>query len=61
MLSSLAGAPRRWIWLLFLAQSLALWHVRIKLAIEKKVINHPSIIIYKTIIFLQLLENKLQN
>jgi hypothetical protein len=54
ILSSLAGASHRWLWLLFLAQSWALWQVRNKMTIERKFINHPSAIIFKTMIFLQL-------
>jgi hypothetical protein len=54
ILSSLAGPPRRLLWLLFLAQSWALWQVRNKLAIEKMVLNHPSDVIFKSMVFLQL-------
>jgi hypothetical protein len=54
ILSGFSGYPRRLLWVLFLAQSWALWHVRNKLAIEKKTISNPADIIYKTIIFLQL-------
>jgi hypothetical protein len=54
ILSSMAGAARRWLWLLFLAQSWVLWQTRNKMTIEKKFINHPSAIIFKTMIFLQL-------
>ena len=42
------------MWVLFLAQSWALWNTRNKLAIEKKTISNPADIIYKPIIFLQL-------
>jgi hypothetical protein len=54
ILSSLAGLPRRMLWLLFLAQSWALWLTRNKMSIEKKIPNHPSDIIFKTMLFLQL-------
>jgi hypothetical protein len=54
ILSSLAGMLRRLIWLLFLAQSWALWLIRNKLSIEKKVPNHPCDVIFKTMLFLQL-------
>jgi hypothetical protein len=54
ILSSFAGYTRRILWVLFLAQSWALWTTHNKLTIEKKVINHPADIIYKTVIFLQL-------
>jgi hypothetical protein len=54
ILSGFSGYPRRLLWVLFLAQSWALWTVRNKLAIEKRLISNPADIIYKTIIFLQL-------
>ncbi|KAK1669324.1 hypothetical protein QYE76_057483 [Lolium multiflorum] len=54
ILSDFAGYSRRIPWALFLAQSWALWTIRNKLSIEKKVINHPADFIYKTVIFLQL-------
>jgi hypothetical protein len=54
ILSSLVGRAHRLLWFLFLAQSWALWNIRNKLTIEKKVINHPANVIFKTAIFLQL-------
>jgi hypothetical protein len=54
ILASFSGYSRRLLWVLFLAQSWALWNVRNKLAIEKKTIANPADIIYKIIIFLQL-------
>jgi hypothetical protein len=54
ILSSFSGYPRKLLWILFLAQSWALWNVRNKLAIEKKIIANPADIVYKIIIFLQL-------
>nr|XP_051208064.1 uncharacterized protein LOC127323999 [Lolium perenne] len=51
---SLAMFSWRLLWVLFLAQSWALWNVRNKLAIEKKIISNPADIIYKITIFLQL-------
>jgi hypothetical protein len=54
ILSSLTGMACRLLWLLFLAQSWALWLIRNKLTIEKKVPNHPSDVIFKTMLFLQL-------
>jgi hypothetical protein len=51
ILSSLAGMLCRLLWLLFLAQSWALWLIRNKLSIEKKVPNHPSDVIFKSMIF----------
>jgi hypothetical protein len=53
ILSSFTGYTRRLLWVLFWAQSYALWNTRNKLAIEKTLSN-PAGIIYKTIIFLQL-------
>ena len=54
ILSGFSGQARRLLWIYFVAQSWALWHVRNKLAIEAKVINHPADIIFKTLLFLQL-------
>jgi hypothetical protein len=54
ILSSLAGMPCRLLWLLFLAESCALWLIRNKLTIEKKVPNQLSNLIFKTMLFLQL-------
>ena len=54
ILLSLSGRDRRLFWVLFLAQSWALWLVRNKLAIEKKLIRHPADILFKTLLFLQL-------
>ena len=53
LLSTFSGRTKRLIWLLFLAQAWALWAVRNKLAIEKKIINHPADIIFISMIFLQ--------
>jgi hypothetical protein len=58
ILSSLAGRARRLLWFLFLAQAWALWNIRNKLTIEKKVINHPANVIFKTAIFIQLWSGK---
>ena len=52
ILSNLSGRDRKLFWVLFLAQSWALWLTRNKLALEKKVIRHPADIIFKTVIFL---------
>jgi hypothetical protein len=54
ILSGFAGYSRRILWVLFLAQSWALWTIRNKLTIESKTINHPADFIYKCVIFLQL-------
>jgi hypothetical protein len=54
ILSSFSGRARRLLWTLFLAQSWALWTVRNKLTIEKKLINNLANLIYKICIFMQL-------
>ncbi|XP_051229193.1 uncharacterized protein [Lolium perenne] len=54
ILSGFAGYSRRILWVLFLAQSWALWTIRNKLTIDRKIINHPADFIYKFVIFLQL-------
>ncbi|KAK1650153.1 hypothetical protein QYE76_067958 [Lolium multiflorum] len=54
ILSGFSGYARKLLWVLFLAQSWALWNTRNKLAIEKKVISNPADIIYKIILLLQL-------
>jgi hypothetical protein len=54
LFSTFAGRPQRTVWALFLAQSWALWTIRNKLVIERKVINHPADIVFKSSIFLQL-------
>jgi hypothetical protein len=52
ILSSFAGRSRRLHWMLFMAQSWALWHNLNKHTIESKLIHQPADIIFKTIIFL---------
>jgi hypothetical protein len=42
ILSSFSGLSRRLLLVLFLAQSWALWLIRNKLTIERKVINHSA-------------------
>jgi hypothetical protein len=54
IIANLLGRVRRLVWALFVAQSWALWHIRNKLSIESKIIRHPSDVIYKTLVFLQL-------
>jgi hypothetical protein len=56
LVSSLLGRHKRTTWALFAAQSWVLWRVRNKLTIESKVLRHPTDIIYKISIFLQLWE-----
>jgi hypothetical protein len=59
ILSSFTGLKRHILWIVFLVQSWALWNIRNKLIIEKKVMNHPANIIYK-IVILQLWSLKLR-
>jgi hypothetical protein len=54
IISSLSGRFRRCVWLLFVAQSWALWLFRNKMTIESKFMNHPANIIFKTMLFLQM-------
>jgi hypothetical protein len=54
ILTCFTGRPRRLLWMLFMAQSWALWLIRNKLTIESKLIRQLADIIFKTIIFLQL-------
>jgi hypothetical protein len=42
ILSSFPGRPRCLLWMLFMAQSWALWHIRNKLTIESKLIRQPA-------------------
>jgi hypothetical protein len=42
------------VWLLFIAQSWALWLFRNKMTIESKFMKHPANIIFKTMLFLQM-------
>jgi hypothetical protein len=61
ILSSFTGFTRCILWVLFLAQSWALWMTRNKLTIERKVISHPADIINKSVIFLQLWRPKFKD
>jgi hypothetical protein len=54
ILAGFSGRARRLLWTLFLAQSWALWTVRNKLTMEKKILNDPANLIFKMCIFLQL-------
>jgi hypothetical protein len=51
IVSSFSGRFKRMIWLLFIAQSWALWLLRNKLTIESRVMNHPADVIFKTMLF----------
>ncbi|KAK1693140.1 hypothetical protein QYE76_009837 [Lolium multiflorum] len=52
------GACSLLLWVFFLAQSWALWLIRNKLTIERKIINHPADVLYKIVILLQLWSTK---
>jgi hypothetical protein len=54
IISSLSGRFRRCVWLLFIAQSWALWLFRNKMTIESRFMKHPANIIFKTMLFLQM-------
>jgi hypothetical protein len=45
---------KHFLWMLFAAQSWALWTIRNKFSIEAKFPNHPANVVFKTAIFLQL-------
>jgi hypothetical protein len=48
------GVSKRFLWMLFAAQSWALWTMRNKFYIEAKFPKHPANVVFKTCIFLQL-------
>jgi hypothetical protein len=48
------GVSKRFLWMLFAAQSWALWTTRNKFSIEAKFPKHPANVVFKTTIFLQL-------
>jgi hypothetical protein len=54
IVNSLAPGFKQAIWLLFAAQSWALWNIRNKITIEHKLSSHPADCIFKTSLFLQL-------
>jgi hypothetical protein len=41
------------VWILFAAQSWALWHIRNKIAMEHSFPNQPADCVHKTLFFLQ--------
>jgi hypothetical protein len=41
------------VWILFVAQSWALWHIRNKIAMENSSSNQPADFMLKTLLFLQ--------
>jgi hypothetical protein len=53
IISSLSRVKKRAIWLLFVAQSWALWHIRNKFSIENFFPNQPADYVFKCIIFLK--------
>jgi hypothetical protein len=53
ILSTFAGRPRRFIWVLFAALCWSLWNVRNRHIFQAKVIRQPTDIIYPWIILLQ--------
>jgi hypothetical protein len=53
ILNLFSGKARRFIWLLFAAQSWALWNVRNKFSIEGIFPKQPADCVFKTTIFLQ--------
>jgi mannosylglycoprotein endo-beta-mannosidase len=65
IVNSLSPGFKHAIWLLFAAQSWALWNIRNKITIEHKLPSHPADCIFKTSLFLQLwrplLKNKLSD
>jgi hypothetical protein len=65
IVNSLSPGFKQVIWLLFAAQSWALWNIRNKITIEHKLPSHPADCIFKTSLFLQLwrplLKNKLSD
>jgi hypothetical protein len=65
IVNSLSPGFKQAIWLLFAAQSCALWNIRNKITIEHKLPSHPADCIFKTSLFLQLwrplLKNKLSD
>jgi hypothetical protein len=52
IVNSLAHGFKQAIWLLFAAQSWALWNIRNKITIEHKLSSHPADCIFKTSLFL---------
>jgi hypothetical protein len=48
------GVSKQFLWMLFAAQSWALWTIRNKFSIEAKFSKHPANVVFKTAIFLQL-------
>jgi hypothetical protein len=48
------GASKCFLWMLFAAQSWALWTTRNKFSIEAKFSKHPANVVFKITIFLQL-------
>jgi hypothetical protein len=53
IISELSPGHARAVWILFAAQSWALWHIRNKIVMEQSFPNHPADCVLKTSIFLQ--------
>jgi hypothetical protein len=54
ILNQLTPSVRQSFWVLFVAQSWAVWHIRNKLTIEKSFPKQPADCFFKTAMFLQL-------
>lgn len=53
ILSSFSGKARKFIWIIFTAQSWALWRIRNKFSIEGVFPNQPADCVFKTVLLLQ--------
>jgi hypothetical protein len=53
IISELSPGHGRAVWILFVAQSWALWHIRNKIAMEHSFPNRPANYVLKTLLFLQ--------
>jgi hypothetical protein len=53
IISVLSYGHRRAVWILFAAQSWALWHIRNKIAMKNSFPNQPADCVLKTLLFLQ--------
>jgi hypothetical protein len=61
ILNSLSPSFKYLIWMLFAAQSWALWNIRNKISIEHKLPSQPADSFFKTSLFLQLWRPLLRN
>jgi hypothetical protein len=53
IISSLSHGHEKAVWILFAAQSMALWQIRNKIAMENSFPNQPADCVLKTLVFLQ--------